>query len=169
MLALKPARAALTALALLCLAATACVQTPTVRLHHADIQGAALTGAVIDVVIEIQNPNSFDIQLRDVTAETTFAGMYRLPPIVIHPNQWLPSGQATLVHVPTTLPWLMIPGILAATIFSPVVIYTVHGSANVTATRTFGVEENNYPIDVSGQMPRQLVVNLGSGGGGVSF
>jgi hypothetical protein len=164
MTAQTPARTALTALALLCLAATACVETPKVRLYSADFRGAALTGAVIDVVIEIHNPNSFDIQLRDLTAETTFAGIYRLPPIVIHPNQWLPSGQATLVHVPTTLPWLMIPGILGATVFAPVVTYSVRGSANVTATRTFGVEQNNYPIDLQGQMPRQVVVNLSSGG-----
>ena len=80
-------------------------------------------------------PNSFDIQVRDVTAETTFANRFALPPIVIHPNQWLPAGKATLVHVPTTLPWLMIPGILAETIFAPVVPFSVRGSANVTATQ----------------------------------
>lgn len=165
----KPALAALAALSLLSLAAAGCAETPTVRLHHADIQGAALTGAVIDVVIEVHNPNSFDIQIRDVNAETTFAGQFRLPPIVMHPNQWLPSGQSVLVHVPTTLPWLMIPGILAATIMSPVVTYSVHGSANVTATRTFGIDQNNYPIDLVGQMPRQMVVSLGGGGANVSF
>src|SRR5262249_31141885 len=104
MLALKPAKAALAALALICLAATACVQTPTVRLAQRASRGPARAGAVIDVVIEIKNPNSSDTQLRALTAETTFAGTYRLPPIVIHPNQWLPSGQATLVHIPTTLP-----------------------------------------------------------------
>lgn len=147
----------------LCLATTACVQTPAVRLHHADIQGASLTGAVLDVVIEINNPNSFDVKVRDVTAETTFAGKYRLPPIVIHPDQWLPAGQATLVHVPTTLPWLMIPGILAETVLSPKVTYDVRGSVNVTATRTFGIEEDNYPIDLRGEMPRQLMLNLSTG------
>lgn len=151
------------AAAAMCLAATACVETPKVRLHHADIQGASLAGAVIDVVIEIQNPNAYDIQLRDLTAETTFAGQYRLPPIVIHPNQWLPAGRATQVHVPTTLPWLMIPGILAATVLSPQVTYNVRGSANVTATRTFGIEEDNYPIDLNGTMPRQMMLNLSTG------
>ena len=147
----------------LCLAATGCVQTPKVRLHHADFQGASLIGAVLDVVIEIQNPNGYDIKLRDLTAETTFAGKYRLPPIVIHPDQWLPAGQATQVHVPTTLPWLMIPAILAETVMSPQVTYSVRGSANVTATRTFGIEEDNYPIDLKGEMPRQLMLNLSTG------
>jgi hypothetical protein len=147
----------------LCLAATACVETPRVRLHHADFQGASLTGAVLDVVIEIHNPNAYDIKLRDLTAETTFAGQYRLPPIVIHPEQWLPAGRSTQVHVPTTLPWLMIPGILAATVLSPQVTYNVRGSANVTATRTFGIEEDNYPIDLNGTMPRQVMLNLSTG------
>lgn len=156
-----PARAAV--VGALCLAATACVETPKVRLHHADIQGASLGGAVIDVVIEIQNPNGYDIQLRDVTAETTFAGKYRLPPIVIHPNQWLPAGRATQVHVPTTLPWLMIPGILAETVLSPKVTFHVRGTANVTATRTFGIEEDNYPIELAGEMPRQAMLNLSTG------
>ncbi|MBK8255357.1 MAG: LEA type 2 family protein [Polyangiaceae bacterium] len=141
----------------------ACVQTPKIRLHHADIQGASLGGAVVDVVIEIQNPNSYDIKLRDLTAETTFAGKYQLPPIVLHPDLWLPSGQTTQVHVPTTLPWLMIPGILAETMLSPKVTYHVRGTANVTATRTFGIEEDNYPIDLQGEMPRQLMVNLSTG------
>ncbi len=118
---------------------------------------------MLDVVIEIQNPNSFDIQVRDVTAETTFADKYRLPPIVLHPNQWLPAGQSVQVHVPTTLPWLMIPGILAETILSPKVTYLVRGSANVTATRTFGIEEDNYPIELRGEMPRQLMLNLSTG------
>lgn len=150
------------ALALL-LTTVACVQTPSVRLHQASFQGASLTGATLDVVIEIHNPNSFDIQVRDVTAETTFASRYTLPAITLHPNQWLPAGQSTQVHVPTTLPWLMIPGILAETILSPKVTYRVRGSANVTATRTFGIEEDNYPIDLQGEMPRQIMVNLGSG------
>lgn len=156
-----PARSLLAGAALL--ATTACVQSPTVRLHHADIQGVSLAGPVLDVVIEIQNPNSFDIKLRDVTAETRFAGKYTLPPIVIHPDLWLPSGRATQVHVPTTLPWLMIPPILAETIFSPQVNYNVHGVANVTATRTFGIEEDNYPLDLNGSLPRNLLVNLNSG------
>lgn len=147
----------------LALGATACVQTPSVKLHHADVQGASLAGAVLDVVIEIHNPNSYDIKVRDVTAETTFAGKYALPPIVLHPDQWLPAGQSTQIHVPTTLPWLMIPGILAETLLAPVVRYSVRGSANVTATRTFGVEEDNVPIQLSGEMPRQLMVNLGTG------
>jgi hypothetical protein len=156
-----PARAVIAGA--LCLTATACVETPRVRLHHADLQGASLAGAVLDVVIEIHNPNSYDIQLRDLTAETTFAGRHRLPPIVIHPNQWLPSGQSTQVHVPTVLPWLMIPGILTDTLLAPKVTYDVRGSANVTATRTFGIEEDNYPINLRGEMPRQMMVNLGTG------
>jgi hypothetical protein len=158
-----PARAALAGAALFGLAAMGCVETPRVRLHHADMQGASLMGAVLDVVIEIQNPNSYDIKLRDITAETTFAGRYKLPPIVLHPDMWLPSGQATQVHVPTTLPWLMIPGILAETVMSPRVTFSVRGSANVTATRTFGIEEDNVPLNLNGEMPRQIMVNLSTG------
>lgn len=155
--------AALGLVAALGLASAGCVQTPSVRLHHADVRGAALTGAVLDVVIEIHNPNSYDIKLRDLTAETTFAGLYKLPPIVLHPDQWLPSGQATQVHVPVTLPWLMLPGILAETMLAPRVTYEIRGSVNVTATRTFGIEEDNYPIDLKGEMPRQIIVDLSSG------
>ena len=114
---LLPARAVL-AIAL-CLAGTACVQVPTVMLRRADVRGVSLAGPTVDVVIAINNPNSYDIKMRDVTAETTFAGKYTLPPIVQHPNQWLPAGQVTEVHVPMTLPWLMIPGILAETVMSP--------------------------------------------------
>ena len=47
--------------------------------------------------------------------------------------------------------------------FAPQVVYSVHGSANVTATRTFGIEEDNYPLDLTGTMPRNILVNLSSG------
>lgn len=156
-------RAALAACAVFALAESGCVQTPTVRLHDAGFRGASLGGAMLDIVIEIYNPNSYDIKLRDLTAETTFANRYVLPPIVIHPDLWLPSGRRTLVRVPAMLPWLMIPGILAETIFSPMVTYTVRGTANVTATRTFGIEEDNYPIELRGTMPRNIIVNLDTG------
>ncbi|MEZ4297999.1 MAG: LEA type 2 family protein [Polyangiaceae bacterium] len=147
----------------LCLSAVACIENPRVRLHHADVQGASLSGAMLDVVLEIQNPNSADIKLRDLTAETTFAGKYKLPPIVLHPDLWLPANQTTQVHVPTVLPWLMIPHILAETMTAPRVTFVVTGSANVTATSTFGIEQDNVPIHLEGEMPRQIMVNLSTG------
>jgi len=157
------ARATLAAGAALCLGHLGCVQTPTIQLHHVDFKGPSLTGAVLDVVLEIHNPNSFDVKVRSVTADTTFANRYLLPTIHLQPNQWLPSGQKTLVRVPTVLPWLMIPGIVAETVFSPVVHFRVRGSVDVTATRMFGIEEDNYPVDVQGTLPRTLMVQLGSG------
>jgi LEA14-like dessication related protein len=157
-------RALLVAASALSLAfASGCVSKPVIALHHADLKEVSLQGLDLKVVIQIHNPNAYDVEVRAVHAQVTIAGKYKLEPMDLQPNKWLPAGETTLIAVPVYIPWPMVPGLIAETLGTPDVKYRVQGSADVTATRTFGIEKNNYPLDEEASLPRQVFVDLSSG------
>jgi hypothetical protein len=127
------------------------------QLHHAELRSASLHGVGLDVYLKVDNPNSYDVQVRNVRVEVQ-VGRYPLPPFAFSPNQWLPSGEVTLVRVPMVIPYQVVPGLLADTVTSPGIRYHVRGSADVTATRLFGVERDNYPVDEDGVIDRMALV-----------
>jgi hypothetical protein len=143
---------------LLALLGTGCVNEPRMTVHHAEVQGASMAGLGILVVLQVRNDNSYDVQLRSLRATVTFGGRYPLYPVDISPNQWLPAGRTTMVAVPVVIPWTLVPALAAETVGSPVILYHVKGQADVTATRAFGIERDNYPVDQSGSIPRHIMV-----------
>ncbi|HVY44662.1 MAG TPA: hypothetical protein VHB21_02240 [Minicystis sp.] len=142
----------------LALAAAGCVSKPVVHVDHAEIRSASLQGVGLAVILRIQNPNAYDVQVRHVHANVTINGHYTLPPIDIDPNQWLPSHQTTYVLVPSFVPWALVPGLVAESAGSPAIRYHVTGTADVTATRALGVEADDYPVDEDGWVPREVFV-----------
>jgi hypothetical protein len=110
----------------------------------------------------VQNDNSYDIQIRNVRAEVTIAERYKLAPINIQPNQWLPSEQGTIVRVPVVIPWQVVYPIVQETLDATTISYHVTGSADVTAVRMLGIERDNYPLDEGGSVRRQDLVNAAS-------
>jgi len=141
-----------------------CVSKPVVSLHHAEVHAASIVGVGLFVVLKIDNPNAYDVQVRNVHAEVTIAGRYPLAPIDMAPNQWLPSNQTTLVGVPVVIPWPLIPALISETLGAQEVKYHVRGTADVTAVRALQIEKNDYPIDEDGTLPRQMLVQAGPGG-----
>jgi LEA14-like dessication related protein len=141
-----------------------CVSKPVISLHHAEVRDASLGGVGLEVVLKIDNPNSYDVQVRNVHAQVTIAGKYALAPIDVTPNTWLPSNQSTLVSVPLSIPWTMIPVLVTETLGSSEVKYHVTGTADVTAVRALQIEKNDYPIDEDGTLPRQVFVSASPGG-----
>jgi LEA14-like dessication related protein len=158
-----PSRRAVLALAVLALAlTTGCVSKPVVTLQSATLTAASPYGIGMNVVLQITNPNSYDVQVRNVHAAVTVSRRYPLPPIDIQPNIWLPANQTTLVNVPVVVPWVIVPGLIAETLGAPVVTYHVSGVADVTGTRTFGIQKNDYPVEEDGTMPRQMFIDFSS-------
>jgi hypothetical protein len=116
----------------------------------------------MDLFVAVNNPNSYDIQIRNVRAQVVIGRRYPLPPISFSPNQWLPSGEKTLVRVPMLIPYALVPRILSETVSSPVILYSVRGSADVTAVRLLGIERDNYPLNEESSVPRgDLVLAAG--------
>jgi len=143
---------------ILCLAALAsagCASKPTMHLHHAELRSASFYGVGLDVVLKVHNPNSYDVQVRNVNVRVVIGGRYTLPPVIYSPNQWLPAGENTYVRVPMLIPYQLIPRLLQETVSSPVIQYRVQGIADVTATRLFGVQRDNFPVDEMGSVGRR--------------
>lgn len=135
-----------------------CAEKPRMRLHHAELRSASLYGVGLNVVLKVDNPNSFDIEIRNVRVTLRFADRYDLPEIVHSPNKWLPSGQSTLVSVPVIIPYALIPPIVRTAASSPTLRYHVKGSADVTALRSLEVEKDDYPIDEDGSIQRSALL-----------
>ncbi|MFT3766674.1 MAG: LEA type 2 family protein [Minicystis sp.] len=140
--------------------------SPVVTLHHTEVRGVSGSGVGVVAVLEVENENSFDVEIRRVSAHVTVAGRYRMDPVDIQPNKWIPAGRKVKVAVPLNIPWTSVPGVLAETVGSSEVSYRVVGTADITAGRSMRVKQNHYPIDQEGSIPRSHLGN-GRGGGGL--
>lgn len=155
----KPRRwAALGPILLALAAAPACVKQPAVTVHHAELRGISTWGLNVMILLQVRNDNSYDVQIRNVNVNVTF-GRGMVLPVNFQPNQWLQANRTTFVQVPVTIPWTALPALVAETAGSYAIPYQVKGLADVTATRAFGIERDNYPVDEGGSIPRQLVVD----------
>jgi hypothetical protein len=136
-----------------------CVQRPSILMHHAEVTGISTYGVSFIIYLQVHNDNGYDIQIRHVNCNVTIGRGYVLGPIDFMPNTWLPSNRDTFLAVPVTIPWTLVPSLASETMGAYAIPYQVKGTADVTATRTFGVERDNYPIDQVGSVPRQTVLN----------
>lgn len=134
-------------------AVTGCA--PVVSLHHTEVKGISGSGLNVVAVLEVENENSFDVQIRRVRADVTLAGRYQLDPVDIQPNKWISANRKVKVAVPITIPWTEVPGVLASSGSSSSVTYHVQGTADVTAGRSAHVRVSRYPIDQDGSIPRR--------------
>lgn len=153
------------ALAPVSVSVVGCVSKPVISLHHAEVRAASLSGIGLEVFLKVENENAYDVKVRTVHAQVTIAGKYKLDPIDLAPDQWLGSNSSTLVSVPLSIPWTLIPALISETLGTPEVKYHVTGTADVTAVRALMIEKNNYPIDEDGVLPRQVFVEASPAGG----
>ena len=70
---------------------------------------------------------------------------------------WLPSDRTTLVRVPVAVPADLALAILRETYSSPMIQYRFRGRADVTATRTFQIERDDYSVDEYGVVSRRQI------------
>ena len=158
-----PRRAALSAfwIALVAVAAPACVREPTMRLRHAEISGFQIAfppslGITLTVVVDVTNPNDYDVAVRAVRGQVMLANRYPLPVDFRAPGQgvWLPSGRTTSVRVPVSMPGQLAAALVREWYASPMIPYRFSGRADVTATRTFQLERDDYSVDAYGSISR---------------
>jgi hypothetical protein len=142
--------------------ATGCASKPTMKLNHAEISGVSLgfppqVGVVMTMVLDVHNPNSYDVAVRAMRGTATLADKYTLP-IDFRPGGdgvWLASNATTSIRVPVTVPIDLGIRLLHESYTSPTVAFRVVGTADVTATRTFQLEKDNYAVDETGTFTRQ--------------
>jgi hypothetical protein len=164
---LTPVRPALRSLflPLSLLATAACVHDPTVTLDHAELNGVQMAafppriGVLLTVVVDITNPNSFDVAVRGMRGQVVLAEKYPLPInyVPAPPAQWLRAGQSTPVRLPVDMPIELAVALLREAFASPVIGFHVTGVVDVTGSSTFKVDKDNFPVDLRGTMTRQQV------------
>ncbi len=146
-------------------AGLACVSKPTMHLNHAEISGfQAATfppslGVLMTVVIDVYNPNGYDVAVRAVRGQAYMADKYPLPIDFRAPGDglWLPAGTTTPVRVPIAMPVDLALLLLREAYASPVIPYHFVGKADVTGTRTFQIEKDDYSVDERGSVSRQEI------------
>lgn len=148
---------------LVALGVAGCASKPTMKLHHAEVSGVQLgfppqLMVQMTVVLDVHNPNSYDVAVRAMRGTVTFHDRYTMP-VDFHPGGegvWLPSKQTTQVRVPTS-----VPVDLALRISREAAVGTVPfrvvGKADVTATRSLKIESDDYSVDEKGEITRQQI------------
>ena len=155
-----PGLRVLVALAVAACGASACVEKPTMHLNHAEISGLQFAtvppGLVMTLVIDVHNPNSYDVAVRAVRGQTVLANQFPLPVYFQAPPDgiWLAAGQTTPMRVPVTMPMPLAWTLVQQSLMSPTIPYRFIGTADVTATRTLQLEKDNYSVDEVGALTR---------------
>jgi hypothetical protein len=158
-----PARFALVLIAAAC---GACVSKPTMRLDHAEISGVQLAtlppsiDVVMTVVLDVYNPNTYDVAVRAVRGQSLIAGRYPIPVDFRAPGDglWLPAKQVTPVRVPLNVPLPIAFSLVQESMNAPVIPYRFQGKADVTATRSLQLEKDDYEVDEQGTVTREQMM-----------
>jgi hypothetical protein len=148
--------------------AMSCASKPTMRLNHAEISGvdvatsAAGIGVLMTVFLDVHNPNSYDVALRAMRGQVVLADKYSLAVDFRPPGDglWLPSARTTSVRVPIHLPLDLVLALLRETIAAPSFDFRLTGRADVTATRAFRFEKDDYSVDERGSISRAQVAAI---------
>jgi hypothetical protein len=156
-------RIPLAALFLFAASSVACVKKPTMHLNHAEISGVQLAtippSVIMTVVVDVNNPNAYDVAIRAMRGQAVMAGKYTVPIDFRPPGDglWLPAGQTTQVRTPVAIPVNIAIALVGEAIASPTIQYRIVGKADVTGTRTLQVEKDNYEVDEPGTITREQI------------
>jgi hypothetical protein len=160
-----------TGFVLTCFAAASwcgCVSKPTMHLNHAEISGAQLSafppsfGILMTVVVDVYNPNSYDVAIRAMRGQVVMGNNHPLPVDFRAQGNgvWLASERTTSVRVPISIPLELGLLLLRESAAAPFIPYRLTGRADVTASSTFKVESDDYAVDEQGTISRQQVAAI---------
>ncbi len=148
-------------------ASAGCVKKPEMHLDHAEISGVQLAtmpptlGIVMTAVIQVTNPNGYDVAVRAVRGQLLIGTQYPVPIMFQAPppdGLWLPAGQTTPIRVPVTVPIELALAVVQQGFASPTIPYRFVGAADVTASHTFQLEKDNYAVDETGTITRDQML-----------
>lgn len=134
------------------------------KLHHAEVNGVQIgfppqISVVVTSVVEVTNPNSYDVYIRAVRGSATLADRYSMP------FEWAPGGegirlpadQTTLVRVPTTVPATLALQLVRESYATPMIPFRIVGKADVTVSSTLRIDKNDYEVDERGTLSREQI------------
>jgi hypothetical protein len=143
---------------------TGCAKKPTMTLKHATVSGVQIgfppsLGIVMNAVLDVTNPNGYDVAIRAMRGTVVLANRYTLPIDYRAPGDglWLASDATTTVQVPIAIPVDLALALLRESQMSLQIPFRITGRADVTATRTFKIEKDDYAVDEVGAISRAQV------------
>jgi LEA14-like dessication related protein len=146
--------------------AQGCVSKPTMHLNHAEIHGIQLLAippnVQMVVVVDVRNPNGFDVAVRAMRGTITMAGKYPVAINFVAPGDglWLAADASTAIRIPIALPVDVALKVSMEAVQTPNIAYRFAGKADVSASRTFKVEEDDYAIDEPGEITRAQLLAI---------
>lgn len=145
--------------------ATGCVSKPTMKLNHAEITGVVLgnpPAVQMTIVMDVYNPNSYDVAVRAVRGQTIMAGKYPIDVDFKAPEGglWMNSDKTTQLRVPVLVPITLGFQLIQEAVAAPTIAYRFVGKADVTGTRTFEIEKDDYAVDEYGTITREQMAAI---------
>lgn len=152
-----------------------CAKKPTMKLNHAEITGVNVgfppsLSVVLTSVVDVYNPNSYDVAIRAMRGQIIIMNRYTVPLNYQAENGgvWLAADRTTSVRVPVSIPVDLALQLARETLMTPTIQFHVVGKADVTASRTFQIEKDDYSVNEFGSFQSsQLQLTLG--GMGLNF
>jgi hypothetical protein len=149
-------------------AGSGCVHKPTMHLNHAEITGAQLAtfppsiGILMTVVVDVYNPNGYDVAIRAMRGQVVMTGRYMLPVDFRAQGSgvWLAAERTTSVRVPVSIPLDLGLALLRESVAAPIIVYRLTGRADVTASNTFRVESDDWAVDEQGTISREQIAAI---------
>lgn len=144
--------------------AVGCAKKPTMTLRYAEVRGVQIgfppsLGVELTTVIDVYNPNGYDVAIRAVRGTVTFADRYTLPVDFRAQGEgvWLTADATTQIRVPVSVPVDLALRLVRDAYATPMVPFHIVGRADVTATRSFKIEKDDYSFDERGVLQRQHI------------
>ena len=162
---LFPTKLGAVAIACSALFAIGCVSKPTMKLNHAEISGVVLgnpPAVQMTIVMDVYNPNSYDVAVRAVRGQTIMAEKYPLDLDFKAPEGgvWMNASQTTQLRVPVLIPLPLGFQLLQESLASATIAFRFVGKADVTGTRTFQIEKDDYSVDERGTITREQIAAI---------
>jgi hypothetical protein len=137
------------------------------HLNHAEVSGMQFAfppqlGVLMTVVVDVTNPNSYDVAVRAMRGQVILAEKYTLPVDFRAPPEgvWMVAGKTTQVRVPIAIPLELAMALVREAFATPFITYHLIGSADVTGTRTLQIEKDDYSVDERGQVSREQIATI---------
>lgn len=140
--------------------AMGCASKPNMRVRHAEVSGVQLgigqLGLALHVVVEVYNPNSYDVAIRAVRGTVSLGGRAPMPVEFRAPGDgiWLAAKRVTTMRVPVVVPAQVAFEVARDTAFGAEIPYRMIGRADVTATSSLKIEKDDYSVDEEGTISR---------------
>lgn len=119
---------------------------PDIQLNSIVVRGIGLTGGTLDLMLNVTNPNSFDLKGTRLDLGLDVEGTH-FGDVQLNDAFNLPKGELTTVVVPMTFNWAGVGAAARSAMNYGTVKYTVKGTAGVQTP--WGVEQVPFKRDGS--------------------